>query len=94
MDGRVAASGEVGGVITGGFILLPEAGATPCGDSGDLTVLPTPDAAITTVTITESTMDVSPSGVLEGGQEVGVSGQCGVDSLTVDALMIVDDQRP
>ncbi|MCU7842570.1 MAG: DUF4382 domain-containing protein [Candidatus Thiodiazotropha sp. (ex Monitilora ramsayi)] len=93
MDGRVAASGEVGGLITGGFILLPEAGTTPCGVSGDLTILLAPDAAVTTVTITESTVDVSPGGVLASGQEVGVSGQCGADSLSADTVVIVDDQR-
>ncbi len=94
MDGRVAASGTVGGLLTGGFTLVPEAGTTPCGVTGDLMVLLADDASVTTVTITETTVDVSPGGVLAGGQEVGVSGQCASDSLTADSLVIVDDQRP
>ncbi|MCU7798338.1 MAG: DUF4382 domain-containing protein [Candidatus Thiodiazotropha sp. (ex Myrtea spinifera)] len=93
MDGRVAAAGTIGGLVTGGFTLIPEAGTTPCGVTGDLTVLLSPDAAVTTVTITNTTVDVSPGGVLEAGQEIGVSGQCGTDSLTADTVVIVDDQR-
>lgn len=93
MDGMVAAGGSIGGLVTGGFTLIPEAGSTPCGLSGDLTVLLGTDATVTTVSITSTTVEVSPGGILEAGQSVSVSGLCGADSLTAKTVVIVDDQR-
>jgi hypothetical protein len=93
MDGMVAASGTIGSQVTGGFILVPEAGSMPCGVSGDLMVLLGPDASVTTVSITNTTVDVSPGGLLESGQSVALSGVCGADSLTAKTVVIVDDQR-
>jgi len=93
MDGVVAASGTIGSLVTGGFILMPDAGSTPCGVSGDLTVVLGGDVSVTTVSITNTSVEVSPGGILEAGQSVAVSGQCGADSLTASSVVIVDDQR-
>jgi hypothetical protein len=93
MDGMVAASGTIGSLVTGGFILVPEAGSTPCGVSGDLTVLLGTDASVTTVSITDTTVEVAPGGLLASGQSVALSGVCGADSLTANTVVIVDDQR-
>jgi hypothetical protein len=92
-QGLTAASGTIGSTSTGGFILIPETGTTPCGVSGDLAVQLASDASVTTVTITETLVDVSPGGILEAGQTVAVSGVCGSDSLTANTVVIVDDQR-
>jgi len=93
MDGRVAASGVIGGLVSNGFTLIPDVDSTPCGVSGDLTVLLDADVSVTTVSITNSTLEVSPGGLLEAGQSVTVSGLCGADSLTVSSVVVVDDQR-
>ncbi|MCU7883592.1 MAG: DUF4382 domain-containing protein [Candidatus Thiodiazotropha sp. (ex Lucinoma annulata)] len=87
------AEGTVASVQTGGFILSPEAGTTPCGVVGDLVVSLTDDVTITTVTITDDTADVMPDGVLEAGQSVALNGVCEAGGLTADNLVIVDDQR-
>ncbi|MCU7946268.1 MAG: hypothetical protein KZQ72_06440, partial [Candidatus Thiodiazotropha sp. (ex Cardiolucina cf. quadrata)] len=87
------AEGTVASVQTGGFILSPEAGTTPCGVVGDLVVSLTDDVTITTVTITDDTADVMPDGVLEAGQSVALNGICEAGGLTADKLVIVDDQR-
>jgi hypothetical protein len=93
MDGMVAASGTIGSQVTGGFVLVPEAGSTPCGVSGDLTVLLGTDASVTTVSITNTTVEVSPGGLLASEQSVALSGVCGADSLTAKTVVIMDDQR-
>ncbi|MEJ2455614.1 MAG: DUF4382 domain-containing protein [Candidatus Thiodiazotropha sp.] len=93
MQGLTAASGTIGSTSTGGFILIPETGTTPCGVSGDLAVQLATDASLTTVVITDTLVDVSPGGILETGQSVSVSGVCGTDSLTASTVVIVDDQR-
>jgi len=93
MDGQVAAAGAIGGLVTNGFTLIPDAGTTPCGVSGDLTVLLATDVSVTTVTITSTTVEVAPGGILEAGQSVAVTGLCGADSLTAGSVVIVDDQR-
>ncbi|MCU7881731.1 MAG: hypothetical protein KZQ66_00400 [Candidatus Thiodiazotropha sp. (ex Lucinoma aequizonata)] len=87
------AEGTVASVQTGGFILSPEAGTTPCGVVSDLVVSLTDDVTITTVSITDDTADVMPDGVLEAGQSVGLNGVCEAGGLTADKLVIVDDQR-
>lgn len=94
MQGMVAASGEIGSLSSGGFTLIPESGTTPCNVSGDLSVLLNADTSLTTVTITTTLVDISPGGILDQGQVVGVSGQCGGGSLTATSVVIVDDQRP
>jgi hypothetical protein len=93
MDGLVTSSGTVGGLVTGGFTLLPDAATTPCGVSGDLTVLLDSNAAVTTVTITNTTVEVAPGGILDAGQTVSASGLCGTGSLTATSVVIMDDQR-
>lgn len=93
MDGLVTAGGSVGGLVTGGFTLIPDAGTTPCSVSGDLTVLLDSNAVVTTVTITNTTVEVAPGGILDAGQTVSASGQCGAGGLTATSVVIVDDQR-
>ncbi len=92
--GLTAASGSIGSITSDGFILLPEAGATPCGVSGDLSVIMDADTSVTTVTITETLVDVSPGGLIETGQEVAVTGLCGAASLNADSVILVYDNRP
>ena len=87
------ASGTIGQTGTGGFILIPEAGSTPCGVAGDLSIALTPDTKVTTVTITDTLVDVSPGGTLAVNDSVSVSGTCGAASLTADSVIVVDDQR-
>ncbi len=94
MMGITAASGLIGSIGSGGFILIPESGTTPCGVTGDLSVLLDADTLVTTVTITPTLVDVSPGGILEAGQSVAVSGLCGAASLSADSVVVVDDQRP
>jgi hypothetical protein len=93
MQGITAASGEIASPTSSGFILIPEAGSSPCGVSGDLVVELTADATVTTVTITETLVDISPGGILDAGQTVAVSGLCGAASLSADSVVVVDDQR-
>jgi hypothetical protein len=93
MDSSVA-SGTIGSTSSAGFILVAESGTTPCGVSGDLSVLLSADTAVTTVTITDTLVDVSPGGILEAGQSVAVTGSCGAASLSADSVVVVDDQRP
>jgi len=91
--GTTVAGGVIGSLASGGFTLIPEAGTTPCGVSGDLSVVLDGDTTVTTVTITASLVDVSPGGILEAGQTVAVSGLCGAASLAADSVVVVDDQR-
>ncbi|MEJ2591833.1 MAG: DUF4382 domain-containing protein [Candidatus Thiodiazotropha sp.] len=93
MDSLVSAGGTIGGSVTGGFTLIPDMGTTPCSVSGDLTVLLGSSVTVTTVTITNTTVEVAPGGILDAGQTVSASGQCGADSLTASSIVIVDDQR-
>ena len=92
--GVTAASGTIGSLTTDGFILIPETGTTPCGVSGDLSVVMDADTSVTTVTIEPSLVDVSPGGVLEVGQDVSASGLCGTASLSANTVVVVEDLRP
>ncbi|MEJ2693089.1 MAG: DUF4382 domain-containing protein [Candidatus Thiodiazotropha sp.] len=94
MQGQVTASGVIGSLSSGGFTLIPEATTSPCGVNGDLSVQLAADAAMTTVTITSTLVDISPGGILAAGQSVGVSGLCGGAGLSATSVVIVDDQRP
>jgi hypothetical protein len=92
--GVTAASGAIGSLTSSGFILVPEAGTTPCGVSGDLSVVMDADTTVTTVTIEPTLVDVSPGGLLEAGQSVAASGLCGAASLSADSVVVVEDLRP
>ncbi|MCU7926215.1 MAG: DUF4382 domain-containing protein [Candidatus Thiodiazotropha sp. (ex Dulcina madagascariensis)] len=91
--GQAAAEGSVASVETGGFILIPEAGSTPCGLVGDLFVTLADSANVTTVIIMDDTVDITPDGVVETGRTVGVKGVCEAGGLTANHLVIVDDRR-
>lgn len=94
MQGQATASGTIGSLSSGGFILIPEAATSSCGVSGDLSVQLAADTTVTTVTITGTLVDISPGGILAAGQSVGVSGLCGGAGLSATSVVIVDDQRP
>jgi len=51
------------------------------------------DLEILTVTITDSSSEIAPGGILEAGQTVGMNGICKITSYQTDNVVIVDDQR-
>ncbi|MCU7905519.1 MAG: DUF4382 domain-containing protein [Candidatus Thiodiazotropha sp. (ex Epidulcina cf. delphinae)] len=92
-NSQMAAEGSVASVETDGFILTPEAGSTPCGVVGDLLVTLAERVNVTTLIITDDTVDIIPDGEVEAGQSVGVKGVCEAGGLTASYLVIVDDRR-
>ncbi|MEJ2403941.1 MAG: DUF4382 domain-containing protein [Candidatus Thiodiazotropha sp.] len=90
--GLTAASGEIASLSSGGFILIPETGTTPCDVSGDLTVTTTSDTVYTTVTTTADQVEVAPGGDPQTGQSVNVNGTCDSAGLTATSVVILIDQ--
>ncbi|MET0067687.1 MAG: DUF4382 domain-containing protein [Candidatus Thiodiazotropha sp.] len=88
----IAASGEVASLNGEGFILIPEAGTSPCDVSGDVTVNTTAETDYTTVTTTADQVEVSPGGTLEAGQSVNVNGSCDSGVLTATSVVIQIDE--
>ncbi len=89
---QIAASGEIGSLSTGGFILVPEAGTTPCEISGDVAVTTSTETVYTTVTTTADQVEVTPGGDLEAGQSVTVNGSCSAAGLNATSVVILIDQ--
>ncbi|MDX1811383.1 MAG: DUF4382 domain-containing protein, partial [Gammaproteobacteria bacterium] len=48
---------------------------------------------LTTVTITETSSEIQPSGALQAGQKVGIDGLCSQGEYQAQNIVIIDDQR-
>jgi hypothetical protein len=91
--GTEQVTGTILTVGTGTFTLAPDAEIV-CGVATSQFVVDlTPDADMLTVTITNSGSEITPGGVLEVGQAVGMNGRCEASGYQTDNVVIVDDQR-
>ncbi len=90
-EGKEQVTGTVLTVGIDSFTLSPAGMA--CGFSGDLVVSVNDETEYLTVTITEDNSEIMPGGVVEAGQEIGLSGVCENDGYSADNVVIVDDQR-
>jgi hypothetical protein len=92
-DDQVRVGGTVGGRIDSGFTLIPDGVATPCGVSGDLSVVQEASAKrLATVYMTQSRVEVAPDGGVAVGDTVVVSGRCDSGSLVPAYIVILNEQ--
>jgi hypothetical protein len=86
-------TGTVISVGTTGFVLSPEED-TVCGiTTTDLSVSYADEVDFLTVSITDTISEISPGGVLEVGQDVGINDHCSAEGYVAENIVILDDQR-
>jgi hypothetical protein len=86
-------TGSVVSIGATGFVLSPEEDSV-CGiTTTDLSVSYADDVDFLTVVITDTVSEISPGGVLEVGQDVGINGYCSAEGYIAESVVILDDQR-
>jgi hypothetical protein len=86
-------TGSVVSIGATGFVLSPEEDSV-CGiATTDLSVRYADDVDFLTVVITDTVSEISPGGVLEVGQNVGINGYCSAEGYIAENIVILDDQR-
>jgi hypothetical protein len=97
IDTATEESGQITGSVVSigatGFVLSPEEDSV-CGiTTTDLSVSYADDVDFLTVVITDTVSEISPGGVLEVGQDVGINGYCSAEGYIAESVVILDDQR-